>query len=288
MKIGFVTVNYPEGFKSLITTEVVRLLEKWGALVEIIYPEERVVDLGQVRPEHDLYVLKSRTELALAFAGVLHAMGAAILNPYPVSAVLRDKITSTQILRAAGIPTPDTYVTAHPEQLAPLLSNGPIAVKPYRGSGTRGVHIVWDADELDDIPADEGPIVAQSFVGRMEHSMRIYRIGSHLFGVQRPWPPENYEEKVGAPFTITPALRGIALRCGQAFGLTAYGVDILARNGTPYVVDVHSFPGFKGVPDAALRLADYIYHVCRGVLAGGPSVLKSEDEELSEELKEAA
>jgi hypothetical protein len=27
----------------------------------------------------------------------------------------------------------------------------------------------------------------------------------------------------------------------------------------PYVVDMSSFPGFKGVPEAALRLADYIY-----------------------------
>ena len=27
----------------------------------------------------------------------------------------------------------------------------------------------------------------------------------------------------------------------------------------PYVVDVNPFPGFKGVPEAALRLADYVY-----------------------------
>ncbi len=33
----------------------------------------------------------------------------------------------------------------------------------------------------------------------------------------------------------------------------------MISKGHPYVVDLSSFPGFKGVPDAALRLADYIY-----------------------------
>ena len=39
----------------------------------------------------------------------------------------------------------------------------------------------------------------------------------------------------------------------------ARAVSNVFSGNKPYVVDVNSFPGFKGVPDAALRLADYIF-----------------------------
>jgi hypothetical protein len=38
-----------------------------------------------------------------------------------------------------------------------------------------------------------------------------------------------------------------------------YCLDVVVSGDRPYVVDVSSFPGFDGVPDAALRLADFIY-----------------------------
>ena len=58
---------------------VVRLLVKWGATVERIYREERVTDLAPLKVEHDLYVLKSSTELA----------------SNPNSAIMRDKVAAT-------------------------------------------------------------------------------------------------------------------------------------------------------------------------------------------------
>jgi len=74
------------------------------------------------------------------------------------------------------------------------------------------------------------------------------------------WPAETYEQKLGTPFTITPELREFALRCKNAFRVEIFGLDVVWSGGRPYVVDVNSFPGFKGVPDAALRLADHIYN----------------------------
>jgi glutathione synthase/RimK-type ligase-like ATP-grasp enzyme len=67
-------------------------------------------------------------------------------------------------------------------------------------------------------------------------------------------------------------LRAIALACGRAFGIELYGLDIIISDGRPYVVDISSFPGFKGVPDAGLRLADYIYAATERVLNGEPAV----------------
>jgi ribosomal protein S6--L-glutamate ligase len=268
VKIGMIMLRHPATRKSPIMPEVVSLLTQWDAKVDIIYPDQSVSDLGRVSVEHDLYVLKSGTELALSLAGALHTAGAIILNPYWVAATMRDKIVSTRILQAAGVPVPETFVASHAKQLAPLLDGGPLVVKPYRGSQGRGVRVLWDADELDKIPSDEGPVFAQRYHKPEGEDRKIYCIGGQIFGVLRVWPPRTYEDKIGRPFTITPELRNIALRCGEAFGVELFGLDVILSEGRPYVVDIQSFPGFKGVPNAALRLADYIYTTGRRVLSG--------------------
>lgn len=270
MKIGMLMLRHPPTRMSPIMPEVVGLLETWGCEVEIIYPEERITQLSTVRAEHDLYILKSGTELALSLAGALHAIGARILNPYPAAAMMRDKITSMRVLQAAGVPVPETYVTSNSRRLAPLLDAGPLILKPYRGSQGRGVHVIWDADELDDISNAEGPVFAQRYHKPEGVDHKIYVIGEQMFGVKRIFPATTYEEKIGEPFTITTELREIALRCGQAFGVELFGCDVVMSEGRPYVVDIQGFPGFKGVPDAALRLSDYIYAVAQRVINGSP------------------
>ena len=270
MKIGLIVVRHPRTRKSPIMAKVVHLLTEMGVRVDLIYPEERLTSLADVRPEHDLYILKSGTELALSLAGALHAAGATILNPYPIAAMLRDKIIFTRLLQEADLPVPETYVTGHPERLAPLLDAGPLVLKPYRGSQGRGIQVVWDGDELNAVPTNAGPVFAQRYHKPQGRDRKIYCIGGQVFGVERIWPARTYEEKLGQPFAITPELYQIALRCGRVFGIEVYGLDVIFSDGRPYVVDMSSFPGFKGVPDAALRLADYIYAAGQRVLDDEP------------------
>lgn len=282
MKIGMLMLRHPPTRISPIMPAVVEMLRNWGCDVDIIYPEERVTPLSQVRVEHDLYILKSGTELALSLAGTLHSLGARILNTYPVAAIMRDKIISMRVLEAAGVSVPETYITSHPRQLAGVLDAGPLVLKPYRGSQGRGIHIVWDADELDDIPADEGPVFAQRYHKPEGEDHKIYVIGGQMFGVKRIFPAKTYEEKIGEPFTISSELREIALRCGRAFGVELFGFDVIMSGGKPYVVDIQSFPGFKGVPDAALRLADYIYSALQRSLDGEPIMTALTPEQRNE------
>ncbi|HEX9162153.1 MAG TPA: hypothetical protein VF980_10650 [Thermoanaerobaculia bacterium] len=270
MKIAFVMLRYAETLRSPVTTDVLRLLSEWGADVDIIFPEDELVSLAEVEVRHDLYVLKSRTEMGLAYAGVLHAAGATILNPYPVSSRVRDKIALTALLQAAGVPTPEAFITADVGSLAPMLERGPLALKPYRGTGSRGVHVVWDPEDLDDVPTTQGPIFAQRLVDRRGSESKIYCIGGQIFGVKRAWPVRNYREKHGDAFTVPKMLRDITERCADALGIDAFSLDVLGDDDNPYVVDVKSFPTFTGVPDAALRVADYIYGAALRALTGEP------------------
>jgi glutathione synthase/RimK-type ligase-like ATP-grasp enzyme len=170
MKIGMIVPAQSAEKKSLIMTEVERLLTEYGAQVENICAEKQMNHLCQFRPVNDLYVLKDTGEIGLGLAGILHAAGAVIINPYPASVILRDKIASTGVLKAAQLPVPETFVTAELRQLAPLLRDGPLVVKPYRGKDGEGVRVVHEEHEPSSPPPPAGrrssPSATASRTGR--------------------------------------------------------------------------------------------------------------------------
>jgi ribosomal protein S6--L-glutamate ligase len=278
MKIALLLVRHPPARRSPIMPEVVRLLAEWNCQVTVLEPDQRPVNPAALRVEHDLYVLKSGSELALSLAGVLHTQGARIVNPFPVSLACRDKVITTALLQAAGLPVPETRVTTSLTDVAELLATGPLVCKPARGSQGRGVRVVHHADELARLAGQTGqgePWLAQRYHPADGPDRKLYSIGGQVFGVERVWPARTYEEKVGRPFTVDDTLSDLVGRCGVAVGgPSLFGVDVVESNGIPYVVDMSSFPGFKGVPDAALRLADHLHGVVRSSAPPSPAVAR--------------
>ncbi|MGH3118595.1 MAG: ATP-grasp domain-containing protein [Gaiellales bacterium] len=268
MRIAFVLVRRPPGS---IWPEVMRLVAQRGIEVDVIYPDEQPIDLANLKLEHDLYVMKSGSETALSLAGALHALGATILNPYPVAVMCRDKIVASEVLERAGVPVPESYVVAQPAHLEPLLDDGALVVKPYRGSQGRGIQVVKDEHDLSKVHTN-GPLLAQRYHPPDGPDRKIYCIGREVFGVERIWPARTYREKLGRPFRVNKEIREIAFRCGAAFGISLFGFDVVMSEGVPYVVDNSSFPGFKGVPNAASKLADYI-DTAKNLVARGEHLL---------------
>jgi hypothetical protein len=207
MRIAFLLVRYPPSRPSPIFPQVVRLIQERGADVRVIHPDELATDLRQLTLDADLYVLKAGTETALSLAGALHALGAAILNPYPVSAMCRDKIVASKILHEAGVPAPSSYVASRPQELVPLLDEGPLIVKPYRGSQGKGVRVVEGRSDLLAYDFCVGPLFAQRYLRPDGLDRKVYCIGDEIFGVERTWPVRTYEDKVGKPFDVDRQLR---------------------------------------------------------------------------------
>src|SRR5205823_3018930 len=240
--------------------DIVTWLRQWGATAEPLHLGDDLIDVARVSLDHDLFVLKSRSDLAMSVAADLHGAGARLLNPYPVSALLRDRIVTFRVLRAAGVPVPETFVASHASQLLPALDRGPLIIRPHRRARVRGSEVVSNAAELAALGPMEEPVFAQRYHapdGPMHR--KIYSIGSERFGVLRVRPARTPEEQRGHAFTLTPELEDIARRCGAAFGIDLFGVDVVESEGRPYVIDISSFPGFKGVPHGPRRLARYIY-----------------------------
>ena len=261
MRIGFLMERSFTDGRSV--PEVIRLLRELGATAKPLHLGDDLIDSARVRLDYDLYVLKSTSDLAMSLAADLHAAGAALLNPYPVSALLRDRIQTFRVLRGAGVTVPETFVASQVSQLLPALERGPLIVKTYRQPGKQRAEVVSDEAELAALGPIEEPVFAQRYHppdgGQSDRS--IYSIGSDLFGVLRGGPARTNGEKNGCQFTLSPELVDIARRCGAAFGIDLFDVDVVVSGGRTYVVDMSSFPGFNGVPDAPVRLAKYIYAV---------------------------
>jgi ribosomal protein S6--L-glutamate ligase len=258
VRIAFLLTRHPPDRVSPIIPGAIELLRQWKAHVSVIYPEETLIDLSRVHVDHDLYVLKSARPLSLSLAGALDTLGATILNPIGVTLRCRDKVVATRLLRTAGVPVPETWIAATARDLAEIVERGPIVVKPSRGSGGEGVTIVRDQGGLESVAPSDGFVFAQRYHEPRDRDHKLYRIGDELFGVRRIWPARTYEEKLGEPFEPDAELANIARQCGDAFGIDLYGVDVVVSDDGPVVVDVSAFPGFKGVPDTAFRLARYI------------------------------
>ena len=269
LRIGFLVPSYSPQSTSHMPT-VMRALSDAGVVVDVIHPVKQMLELSDVRVEHDLYVLKKTSRLALSIAGALHAQGAVIVNPYPVSVALRDKIITSRILQSAGVPTPDTYVASRPERLESLLDGGPLVVKPYQGSDGFGIRVVRSVAELAAVPAGKDPVFAQRYHPPQGRDRKMYVIGGRVFGVKKVFPARTDAEKHGEPFTPTAELREIVVRCGQAFGIDLYSIDIIESKGKPYVVDMCSIPGCRGVPDGPSHLASYLYAAAERAARGQP------------------
>jgi glutathione synthase/RimK-type ligase-like ATP-grasp enzyme len=258
MRLYLILVRRVPPVPSPLLVDVAARLRTRGYEVESGTPEEMLVDAGRLTWSHDLYLLKSHTELALSLAASLHAQGARLLNPYPACAAAQDKVLAVRRLRAAGVPVPRTFVTADLGRLRELLEErAPLLVKPVRGHRGTGVHVLHGPPDLAELPELHGPVVVQDFVAGPGEDLKVYVVGERVWMVRKPFSPSSFSVP-GRPAAVTPEVEAIALRAGAACGLGLFGLDVIESPDGPVVVDLNYFPGYKGCADVAGPMAAFI------------------------------
>ena len=243
---------------SAITTALIELLRSDGTEVSMLSSDTHLRELGGAIDPEALYVLKHSDDPSLTIAKLLHDAGARTFNDYRVVAECRDKAVVTQRLIDAGLPVPPSWFVADPMAASELLSQGPVIVKPNRGSKGFGVTVARSTVDLGAIDPSSGPFVVQRYHRPDGLDRKLYRIGADVFCVARPWPATTPADKLGSLLPVDAPLADIALRVGDALGIDLFGADVIVSEGQHLLIDVSSFPGFKGVPEAAERLAQRI------------------------------
>jgi ribosomal protein S6--L-glutamate ligase len=263
MRLSFILVRRVPPVPSPVLLEAFELLVRRGFEIESGIPEETVASPEHVRVEHDLYVLKSHTELSLSLAGVLHAQEARLLNPYPNCMATQNKIVAAQRLSAGGVPVPRSWVTGDLQLLRPVAEDRQLIIKPYLGHRGTGIHVIRRPDDLARVPPPSVPVLVQEYVEGAGEDLKLYVVGDEVFGVRKPFSETSFAVP-GRPCRVPREIRDIARRCGALFGLGLYGLDVVESNDGPFVVDLNYFPGYKGVPGAAERIASYVERYALG------------------------
>ena len=245
-----------------ILVEVFARLEKRGIKVAVLYPEEALLRLDTLQVEADLYLLKSDTELALSLAVALESLGARVLNSSRASALAKDKVQAAVVLQQAGLPAPRSWTTTWPAQLASELVDGPLIFKPHRGYHGAGIAVAETASVMPKAEDYPGLAFVQRYLARARTDLKVFAMGEDIFGVRKAFASNSFLQ-MGTPSPLSSAVEEIARRCGRAFGLTLYGLDIAEDEMGAHIVDVNYFPGYRGVPGAALWMADYIESYAR-------------------------
>lgn len=268
----------PPRSSTSVTYEVLNGLKARGADVEVVTERSGLIDLENFKFDYDVYLFKSHSPLAESLAAAAHYRGAKLLNEYPATMKVRDKVLTCTLLLQAGIPTPRTFLTDSIETLRPIVQQMPIIVKPYRGRRGMGIEVCLNEAEFDALVArraadnsaddDDGGedgtalgerlIFAQEYEEHEPYDYKAYAIGDYVHAIKRVFPAKTKEEKLGIPVGDDPELVDLVRRCGKLFGLQLYGVDLVKTPKGYSVIEVNCFPGFKGVPEGGERIAKFI------------------------------
>lgn len=210
----------------------------------------------------DVVLARTRNRFALTLLRAAERPGVVVLTPADGVAVVRDKPRTAQVLAAHGVPTPATYVAAAPAALRALPSEAfPLLLKPHAGDNARGIALVHDADELDDVEWTDSMVLAQEYVDSGAVDLKLYAVGGHVWGVRRPSPlalPGRTARAGVERVEVGPVLRHLAATVASAFDLALFGIDVLETARGPLVVDVNEFPNYTGVQEAAGAVADLV------------------------------
>lgn len=271
MKLHFMIVRRVPPVPSPVLVECYDILRGRGYTVTEDIAEEILQRPDTLKVEADLYLLKSHTELSLALAGVLFTQGANMLNPYQSCSLIQSKIITSKLLRQAGIPAPDSWVTNDLSLAKQLLEKHPLIIKPHMGHRGAGVHLCRTPEDIDRIPEPVTPMIIQEAIPGPGEDLKIYVAGEQVHGVQKPFSETSFSVP-GRPVPISEEVRQLSLKVGKVCGLGLYGLDIIESERGPYVVDVNYFPGYKGVPNVAGMIADYIDDYAKGKVTLTPPV----------------
>jgi ribosomal protein S6--L-glutamate ligase len=265
MRLFFLLVRRVPDVPSPLLVEVGKRLRALGHQVDSGIPEQMSIDGRGISPGHDLYLLKSHTELALSVAGVLDAQGARFLNPYPACAAAQDKLLANRRLHAAGVPVPPTQVVGDLKRITDLLDGQPKIVKPIPGHRGAGVRVVTTPADLAGLPEPTGPLIVQDQILGPGEDLKVYVVGQRVWAVRKPFSSTSFAVP-GRPVPVTREIEKIALAAATVSGLGLFGLDLIEGPEGPVVVDLNYFPGYKGCVDVAGPMTEYIHQYSTGEL----------------------
>jgi RimK family alpha-L-glutamate ligase len=212
--------------------------------------------------------------------GVLHALrelGVPVWNDARAIERCVDKSTTSFLLSHAGIATPATWAVegraaalAVAERECPA---GPLVLKPLFGSQGRGLRLIASGADLPPPETVGGVYYLQRYLAAGSGTFRDHRLfvcaGSVVAAMTRQaqiWVTNVRQGAETLPFSPSAGMVDLAVRAAACAGACYAGVDVLVDgDGRPWVLEVNSMPGWKGLQRVAG--SSVAGHIVAGLLA---------------------
>jgi ribosomal protein S6--L-glutamate ligase len=204
----------------------------------------------------------SITFYGLAVVRHFEMMGVYCVNEADAIARSRDKLRALQLLsRSEEIGVPPTAIARKPDYARRMLSHvggAPAIVKLIQGTQGAGVVIVDSKQSFDSVidafHAIGQNILIQSFVKEAKGTdIRAFVVGRRVVAAMTRRAIEGeFRSNVhlGGSATRTklpPEYRKAAVHATERMGLKIAGVDMLASDEGPMIMEVNSSPGLEGI-----------------------------------------
>lgn len=196
--------------------------------------------------------------------GVLHALSALGVPVWNRAAAIErcvDKSATAFLLARAGLPTPPTWTVEGREAAAALIARegGVFVLKPLFGAQGRGLRLIETAAALPPPEEVAGVYHLQRFIPPRAERYRDFRLlvcrGRLIAAMIREaerWVTNLHQG--GRPLAFSPPapLSALAVAAAEAVGADYAGVDlILDREERPWILEVNSMPGWRGLQTAS-------------------------------------
>ena len=250
--------------------EAQKALQEAGCEVPLVVPDAgRLFDIPSEAPPWDAVLSRGRDIAGLGLLSAAAAPGVIAINAPRSIDLVRNKIAMQAVLLEHGLPLPRTWFAADPSAFKKIPEDlYPLIVKPYDGDGSRGLSLLSEPSDVEELPILTGRqslYLAQEYLETDGYDLKLYGIGARVWAVRKPSPvsfskagPATMKSAKGAErVELTPQLRDIALTCGRACGLEFWGVDTAITPAGPSVIEVNDFPTYSAVPEAGEEIARY-------------------------------
>lgn len=293
MIIGIITRN-PNSWSSY---NIIKAIEKLGHkplpfkfkdIMAYIGKEDVKVYVGDVNIVEELSAIIVRPfgrvslDQAIFRIDLLYALqelGIPIFNKPSTIEKCVDKFRALYTLKIHGIPVPKTIVTEKSSialRNVDLLESQHIVIKPMfgsRGHGSTRIRlrdrdVLWEV--VRSLTFTGHTIYMQEFLPHGGTDIRAFIIGGKVISAMYRRGPQNaWKTNIAQGATpqliekLDPKIEEIALKSTEILGCDIAGVDIVVIDNSPYILEVNSQPGWKGLQsvtnvDIAMEIAKYV------------------------------
>ncbi len=199
----------------------------------------------------------------------LERSGLYIINPPEAIEHCVDKYAILAILEENNVPVPRTAVTENVDEAMKAFHElgGDVVVKPIFGSRGVGSTRVTDpevaATIFRAITFYHGVIYLQEFVSHGFSDTRAFVIGDCVVAAMKrvadTWKTNYSQGAKPVSMKLDETLEEIAVRSAKLVECKVAGVDILESSKGPFLVEVNSQPGWRGLQSVTrVSVADEI------------------------------